>query len=211
MQIEILIMDVVAFLMVVLIVFIQHSRTKMLKKSLGEIFIKWSEHFHLSFWHGKLRWILLIITFILIIHWLIYHRDENYGHAFIIALSLVLSFYPWWTIKVGKKGLTFFCSTRASLHENLTLSPTVNTPLMFTTTDNTFINRPNRFSFFRLYTSSQSLHSRITSFTPEHLHQHRIRILLVCYRYEFFNSSSVVVYCSQNQAISLFFNGVVKY
>ena len=103
MEIEILIMYSVVFLMVVLIAFIHHGKNKILRKSIGEIFIKWSNNFNLSFWQGQLRWGLLIIALSLIVYWFIYHRDQNYGHTFIMSLKLVLSFYPWWTVKIGKK------------------------------------------------------------------------------------------------------------
>lgn len=105
MHIVILIMYTMVFLMIVLIGFIQKGRNKILRKSIGEIFIKWSDNFNLSFWQGQLRWGVLIIALLLIVHWFIYHRDQNYGHAFIMSLALVPSFYRWSTVKIGKKGV----------------------------------------------------------------------------------------------------------
>jgi hypothetical protein len=105
MQIVILVMYIVVFLMVLLITFFQHVRNIKLRKSIGEIYIKWSVKFNFSFLQGKFRWLIIAVGIGFILHWILYHRDQNYGHAFIMSISLAFSFYPWWIVKVGKKGI----------------------------------------------------------------------------------------------------------
>ena len=61
--------------------------------------------FNLSSWQGWLRLTVFLAGIVLIVHWLIFYPHQNYGHAYIMALLLAMSFYHRWEIKFGEKGI----------------------------------------------------------------------------------------------------------
>lgn len=105
MHFVILAMYIVTFISVLTLTLPQYERKRVLEQSMGKIYKKWSERLNFAFWQGRLRWVVLVFGLLFIIHWIIFNTDQNYGHAGILTLFLIISFYPRWTVKFGEKGI----------------------------------------------------------------------------------------------------------
>ena len=105
MNIVILTLYIAIFTIVIFIILYNRKKIKILEQSIGRVYFQWSNWFNLSYWQGWLRLAVFLGGIVLIFHWLILYSHENYGHAYIMALLLAVSFYHRWKIKFGEKGI----------------------------------------------------------------------------------------------------------
>ena len=105
MNIVILTLYIAIFTIVICIILYNRKKIKILEQSIGRIYFQWLDMFNLSCWQGWLRLAIFSMGIVLILHWFILYSHENYGHAYIMALFLAMSFYHRWKVKFGEKGI----------------------------------------------------------------------------------------------------------
>jgi len=101
------IINFIASIIIIALFATNFLRLKSNMKKIGAPYFKWQSKLDMSTCRGKYNIFAIVLSFLLIIHWLIFHREENDGYAFIITFLLVYSFYPKWMIIFGENGIVF--------------------------------------------------------------------------------------------------------
>ena len=104
---KILAINIFFLILVMINFFHNYKKSNIISKNLGKINVKWSSLLNLFEWESWLRIVIVFLGFILILNWIIFECDQNYGYGYIIALLLAMSSYHRWIVRFGTNGIMF--------------------------------------------------------------------------------------------------------